>query len=426
VADEASEPDLDARWATRVAAAAIIGFTLAWVLVSWLVAQGLYGVPSRVLEVDLLHTYAANVLAGQLPYRDFAFEYPPLALVPIVGPLLISGTPPTADGYRVAFGLFEAATGIVTMIVAMRAAIALELGRRGLAAAALLVAASPILLGPLLLARFDLWPAMFAAAAIWLFVTGRLHLSAAALALGILAKVYPVVFLPLLVFHLWRTRGTDDVVRYGVVVAVVVGLGVLPFVAVGADGVIDAFRRSMLRSLQVESAGASVLFVANAIAGVHLSLDHSFGSFNLVGALPDLVGTLQTVVLLAALATIVALYIRGATTLQRLTLALGAALCAWVALGRVFSPQYLIWLIVPLAVIKGGRWPVHLLAFAAAILLTGLYYPKFYVDYYYLRDPSWIAVVVVRNLVLIGLTVYLIRGLATRTNPARRAVLPST
>jgi uncharacterized membrane protein len=418
VADEASEPDLDGLWATRIAAAAIIGFSVAWVLVNWLVTQGLYGVPARVLEVDLFHTYASNMLAGQVPYRDFAFEYPPLALVPILGPLLFAGTPLTEESYRVAFGLFEAATGMITMIFAMRAAIALDLGRRGLIAAAVLVAASPILLGPLMLARFDLWPALFAAAAVWLFVTDRLHLSAAALGLGILAKVYPVVFLPLLAFHLWRTRGTDAAVRYGVVVVVVVGLGVLPFLAAGADGVIEAFRRSLIRPLQVESAGASVLFALHALAGVRITVVHTFDSYNLSGQLPELVGTLQTLVLLAALGAIVWLYVRGATTLGRLVLALGAALCAWVAVGRVFSPQYLIWLIVPLAVIRArGRWPLHLFAFAGAILLTGLYYPKFYVDYYDLRQPLWIAVVVLRNVVLLVLTVHLIRSLAARDSP---------
>jgi uncharacterized membrane protein len=425
VADEASEPDLDGLWGTRIAAGAIIGFSVAWVLVNWLVAQGLYGVPARVLEVDLFDTYAGNMLAGQVPYRDFAFEYPPLALVPILGPVPLAGTPLIEEGYRVAFGLFEAATGMVTMIFALRAAIALDLGRRGLIASAVLVAASPILLGPLMLARFDLWPALFAAAAVWLFVTGRLHLSAAALGLGILAKVYPVVFLPLLALHLWRTRGTDAAVRYGIVVVVVVGLGVLPFLALGADGVIEAFRRSLVRPLQVESVGASVLFVLNALAGVRISVVHTFDSFNLAGPLPELVGTLQTIVLLAALAAIVWLYVRGTTTLGRLVLALGAALCAWVAVGRVFSPQYLIWLIVPLAVIKArGRWPVHLLVFAASILLTGLYYPKFYVDYYELRQPLWIAVVLLRNVVLIGLTVHLIRGLAAHDHPTAAALSP--
>ena len=51
------DPDLadrEAHWAARVAAAGIIGFSLAWVAVALLAEQGLYGQPSRTLEVNLL------------------------------------------------------------------------------------------------------------------------------------------------------------------------------------------------------------------------------------------------------------------------------------------------------------------------------------------------------------------------------------
>lgn len=400
--------DRDATWAVRVEAAAIIGFSLAWVLVMWLVQHGVYGNPRFVLEVNLFRTYAENILAGQVPYRDFAFEYPPLALVPILGPLLLAGSPLTEEGYRVAFGLFEAAIGMVTMIFVMRAANALELGRRGLAGAAIVVAASPLLLGPLMLARFDLWPALFAAAAIWLFVTDRFGWAAVALALGVLAKVYPIVLTPFLVLYLWRRSGRTAPVRFVVILAGVVGVGLGPFFLAGPDGVLTALGRAFLRPLQVESIGAALIYAANTVVHVRFTMTHTYDSFNLTGSIAAGVSTAQSLTLAVVLAATLVLFLRGRPTIDRLVLALGVALCGWVAFGKVFSPQYLIWLIAPLAVVKGGRWSPHLIALTAAIVLTGLYYPKFYVNYYYEREALWVGVVLVRDLILVALTGYLL------------------
>ena len=54
-----------------------------------------------------------------------------------------------------------------------------------------------------------------------------------------------------------------------------------------------------------------------------------------------------------------------------------------------------------LQAIAARRWKV-------AIVLTGLYYPKFYARYYELREPIWVAVILGRDLVLAALCAYLV------------------
>jgi hypothetical protein len=95
-------------------------------------------------------------------------------------------------------------------------------------------------------------------------------------------------------------------------------------------------------------------------------------------------------------------------------IASAAALTAYVAFGKVFSPQYLMWLIAPLVIVRSRGWPVHLVALGAAILLTGWYYPRWYNGYYILHEPLWVAVVLARNLVLVALTGYLVVRLVPR------------
>lgn len=412
--DPAPGPDADLAWAVRIEAAAIIAFSVMWVAVMFLAERGLYGSPQSALEVNLYRGYAENVLAGQVPYRDFALEYPPLALVPILGPLLLAGSPLTETGYRVAFELFMAGIGMVTMIFVMRAAGSLDLGRRGMLASAALVAASPLLLGPLMLARYDLWPALFGAAAMWLFIVGRHRLSAIALGLAVLAKVYPIVLAPLLVLYLWRRDGLRPALAYGVILSATIAIGLAPFLLIAPDGILNATIRAFQRPLQVESIGASILYAISKVASVPMRLVHTYDSYNLAGSLPTQVATVQTVVLGGFVAVIAGLLLRGRLTLDRLIVASAAALTAYVAFGKVFSPQYLMWLIAPLAIVRSRRWPVHLLALAAAIVLTGVYYPRWYNGYYVLREPLWVAVVLARNLVLAALTVYLVARLVPR------------
>jgi hypothetical protein len=83
-------------------------------------------------------------------------------------------------------------------------------------------------------------------------------------------------------------------------------------------------------------------------------------------------------------------------------------LTAFVALGKVLSPQFLVWLIpvVPLA----RRYGANALLLGA-LVLTQLWFPFRYWDLVREFDPlaSWL--VLVRDLVLVALLVVLVRSL---------------
>src|SRR5215207_4078479 len=54
----------------------------------------------HALDLTLYYQNSLNLLHGQLPYRDFALEYPPLALLPFVLPRLATfGLPIDFSGY---------------------------------------------------------------------------------------------------------------------------------------------------------------------------------------------------------------------------------------------------------------------------------------------------------------------------------------
>jgi hypothetical protein len=410
-APEGADPDHEGaqdRWDAYLTAFAIIGFSLAWVALLALIEARVYGRPDAVVDVALYQKYAQTMVSGLLPYRDFAFEYPPLALVPILLPVLLGGGVTEDTTYRQLFALAISAIGMVTVIVTMWSIVALRRSRRDTAVAAVVLAASPLLLGPLMVGRYDLWPALFAAATIWLLATGRPRWAAVALGLGVLAKVYPVVLAPFAIVYLWRVAGRREAAWFTAITGAVVAIGLAPFLLLAPDGIIDALTRAFRRPIQVESLAAALLYAREVVTGERVRLIHTFDSYNLRGPDAELVGGVQSIALGIVLLTTLWLFFRGRPSLDRLVLACAVALTAWVAFGRVFSPQYLIWLIAPLVLVAGRRWSLPQIAIVVAIVLTGLYYPKFYARYYELREPIWVAVILGRDLVLAALCAYLV------------------
>ncbi|MDP9384519.1 MAG: hypothetical protein M3P50_04690, partial [Actinomycetota bacterium] len=105
----------------------------------------------------------------------------------------------------------------------------------------------------------------------------------------------------------------------------------------------------------------------------------------------------------------------------RLLLACLAGVLAFVAVGKVLSPQFLIW-VAPFAVVSGTRLPAALAV--AAIPLTQLEFPVRYFDLVG-GDPAVVALVGVRNgLLLAALSLALARLAAPARSRPRAVAVP--
>ena len=84
---------------------------------------------------------------------------------------------------------------------------------------------------------------------------------------------------------------------------------------------------------------------------------------NLSGSLPDAVAVLTLVLEAVAVVAVWLLYARARDARARLPVAFAAAVAGFLAFTKVFSPQYLVWL-VPLVVLAGSWVAVSLTAFS--------------------------------------------------------------
>jgi hypothetical protein len=365
-----------------------------------------------ILDTTEYHRYGSAIVDGRVPYRDFGVEYPPGALPAFAAPALGK---PDFTLYNREFQVLMALCGAGAL-----AAMALVLRVLGAsvertAAALGFFALAPLVLGSVILYRYDLWPAALTVAGIAGVLGGRQRLGFAALGLGIAAKAFPAVVLPPALVYVWRTRGRREALVCLGVAAAVTAVVVVPFLAIAPHGVWKSIVDQASRPLQIESLGSAILLAAHHLGGLALTMVSSHGSQNLDGSLPDAVGAASSALLLVVLAAIWVAAARGPATPERVVRYSAASLVAFAAFGKVLSPQFLIWLLPLVPLVRGRRGLAASGLLALALLLTQVWFPIRYWDLVAFEAfPSW--VLLARDLVLVALLAVLI---APGREPAR-------
>jgi hypothetical protein len=404
-------PRADPRHAAAAAGIAIAAFIGAWVLLH----EGFY-TRHQIIDTPIYQRYGDAMADGQVPYRDFALEYPPAALPFFVLPSLMTSSG-DLDGYRQGFEALMIVCGVLTLAFMLSVLTRLDSGAARLWTVLGFAAIAPLLLGPVVLSRFDLWPAALCVGALAALVAGRTRLGGAMLGLGFAAKLYPALLLPLAFAFAWRRGGRREAAWCAGAFAVVAAAIFLPFVALSPDGVWDSLTRQTSRPLQIESLGSSVLLVAHDVFGLSITMKSGHGSQNLAGSLPDVLAVLQVVVQVAAVVAVWWWFARGPATRERLVVASAAVVTAFVAFGKVLSPQFLIWLIPLVPLVRGRRGATAVALLALTLVLTQLWFPYRYWDLALHFDALMSWLVLARDLVLVALFVALVLAMRPRAAP---------
>lgn len=357
----------------------------------------------RVNDMFVLRTDAIAFLAGQLPYRDIFFEYPPLAAIPIALPGL-NGT--DWHGYRHGFMALSLVLAIAVLLLAR------ELARRTggserLAMAG--VAVSPLLLGATFRNHFDLAPVAVTLAALLLLVRGRAVAGMAVLGVAVAIKGYPLVVAPVALAWLAGRGMRREALRGGAAFGAIAALAVLAMVAISPAGARDAIRWHTDRPVQIESTPAAILN----LTGADTAHSRSFRSDGVEHPAAAPIAGALTAVGVVAIALLALGAARRPGNRELVTAAL-AATAAYAAFGKVLSPQYLVWTIPWLALALSWRQFVLAAALAAATLLTFFEFPLRYGDLI-AREPLTVAAVALRDALLVAAV-----GLALAALPIRR------
>ena len=114
--------------------------------------------------------------------------------------------------------------------------------------------------------------------------------------------------------------------------------------------------RQLGRPLQIESLGSGVLLALHHALGMPLGWASGSGSQNLTGTVATVASAVTTIVGVAALLLVWVRYARGdAESDARFVRYAAAAVVAFVAFGKVVSPQFLVWLLAIVVLVQGAR-----------------------------------------------------------------------
>ena len=256
--------------------------------------------------------------------------------------------------------------------------------------------------GPVLVARFDIFPTVFAVAAV-LLATKPVR-SGVMAAIGALLKLWPILMLAVI-----SRRQLPKAVIAAIVTAMV---GVLAINA-WASGGISFLGEQSERGLQIESVGALPYMIAGAL-GFEQNVVLRYGAYEFVMSGVGLIGLAITAIGLLLFALIAILRLAG--RLEQTPpgdIALALILIA-VASSRVFSPQYDIWIVgLGAACLADPRTRLRKVVIALIVMsaITSVIFPWAYGS---LMETAPYAVVlqVIRIVLLVGCTVVAVKSVA--------------
>ncbi|MDP9244033.1 MAG: hypothetical protein M3O77_02995, partial [Chloroflexota bacterium] len=364
-------------------------------------------------DVGLYLEKARALVSGLVPYRDFPFEYPPLALVPMVVPYLFwpFGTV-NLEAYRWLFAGWEAVLmlGLGTVLVRIVRLVDAVDGDevRSMALRLIVLTAGAALA---ITWRYDLYPALLVMVALRAALEGRAGAAGVAIGLGVLAKLYPLAVVPALAIPWLVPLDRPRLVRYGLSVALTIGLLMAPFVLLAGGDAFAFLSYQGQRGLQIESIGGGLAVLIGLLTGHRPDLSFGFSAVQVAGPFAEAwlrLLPLATVAGFAALGWLGWRRLRAGPVPPAAVIAFaGAAVLMLVATSKVFSIQYVVW-IVPFAAFMSGRrfWLA-----AALVALTMPIHPLLYGDLVK-QAPLPILILNARNALFLALTAWTIWDLA--------------
>jgi len=407
-----------------------LGSSTAVVVAAWFVtrallvgaAAGIVPYPDGPLVINDVKLYAEwsdLLVTGRFPTGDDMWQYPPAAGLAFALAALLGPNPVAAF-----VGIVLAADLAITVVLLVAGHRARGDAASGNDAAWAWVIGG-LLVGPVLVARFDVLPTLFAVIGLVL-ATGvaasvaasrrRNWVSAAAgaaFSVGALLKVWPALLLVSV-----PRRALPAAIAGFVVAAAVVLLGV----GLWADGAVSFLGEQGARGLQIESVGAWPFMVANAFA-FDVPTEFRYGAMEVDLPITIPLGLAITVAGFAVLGAFAVLRLIGRLEgVAPADIALATVLVS-VVTSRVLSPQYSVWVVGVAAVTfldprSRTRRAVWLLI--PSVLVTQAIYPFGYGSF---TEGAWWAVLLqsIRVVLLLAATVVAVVAVVRAPRPAHPA-----
>ena len=310
-------------------------------------------------------TTAERIVSGLVPYRDVSSEYPPLALIHMTLPRILGGASRAA--YQSWFSVISIALALGTLAVVYWLARRRWSVENRYDTVAMFVGLSLAAL-PVVIWRFDILPAFFAALALAAWAAGRSGWSGFSLGVGAMAKIYPVFLGPIFVMAAIAERRFRDAMVLVIGGAIAVALILAGPVLVAGPRAFSYVFYQENRGIEIESVAGGVAMLMHNLGNVPARVALGFGSWQISSPALLTIATpinlfnvliVAGVVIACALAFIRDVRDLGKVQPRTLVTYLVATLLVLMLTNKVLSPQYVVWLLPFVATHAGNAVDVR-------------------------------------------------------------------
>lgn len=401
-------------------------FMAAQVFIWTVVFELLWYADRSITDTPIYYNYATRIFQGMLPYRDFSSEYPPVAMLLFSLPRLFSGG--DYGWFVIAFEteMLAFSCGILWLLSVAAWRQWHSIGK--LAGTLATYTVFLLCLGSIVKLRFDLAAAFLMLAGLTCFITDRRLAAWLLLGVGIMTKIVPVLIAPVFLISHFRRRQFAQMLGGPALMALAALVISIPFLFTAPAGLANAFLYHVERPLQIESSWSSPLLLMASFGGYDVRIMNSYGSHNVFASASDTLAVFSGPVTVLVLMTGYWFYWRrnvgdspegwDPALLARFA---AVAIATFIFGGKVFSPQFLIWLLPLIPLIKGRDRRLIMGLFTGVLLLTQWEFPARYWELYLLQKQM-VVEVAARNallaLVLFLMMVPLGSNRRTETVPA--------
>jgi hypothetical protein len=357
--------------------------------------------PTNRADFTVYHQASIKVLSGQVPFRDFRLEYPAFSLIPLLVPGVVNLLFQSSfKSYCVLFALQNVLYLGASAWVMSKIKFTSDKAREYILSFTLFC----LFFLPILLFRYDAFPIFLTICMIWA-MPQRPFLTGIFLALAIGAKLYPLIFAPVIFFYYLLNqdyRKLSAFVIGGLSVLLATLVIALPFTGLSF---FDFLKYHGQRGIQLESVASGLVLLLHQLGLADATLTNNFGSYNI--ETPASAAILQFITIVTPITFIllgcVILWVFraekrkvGNIGMESVIYAFTLLLLAFLVLNKVMSPQYMIWLF-PFVPYFGKTKRIK---FVIILMLTITIYPGWY-SHLILFKPIAVIMLNVRNLLIV-------------------------
>jgi hypothetical protein len=328
-------------------------------------------------DIELYFLYSFKLWHGLVPYRDYPIEYPPLALVPLILPQIIVQPLTWSLGeYQIIFWLECAATIwlLWKWLSPDSPLLGLDFSHPKIW---LKMGTSPwgtnfnvsynfqffatfVILGSISFERYDIFPAAATIVALKMAIDRKFVWTGVAIAIGIGMKLYPILLLPPITIYYALQRQFKEVAKLWISTIATIAIYTIPCWVFFGNNVGLFFKYHQQRGLQEESVLAGIILLFGKMKLTSIYTVFMYGSQHVVSPLAEIGLKYLPGVAIVGLAW--ATFTYGYAWMKQVRLgryptkidlaeAIVFTLVIFMVFNKVFSPQYITWLLPFVALI---------------------------------------------------------------------------